>query len=288
MTRGSRSMPGDGTTTYDTPIGWRAVGRYGLLVLVAALVLFPVYTTVVAALKEGNQVLNNPLVPDGFTLRILAKAWDEGNLGRYLLNSGVVAVVITAAQLLTSVLSAYAFAILDFPGRTIMFGVFLATLLVPLEATLVVNRRTVDSLGWINSYQGLTVPFLATAFGTFLLRQVFLTLPRDLRDAAAIDGVGHLGFLRHVAVPLVRPTLGAMAMLSFLSAWNQYLWPNLVTTESDMYTVQSGLKQISEARLDEPNLVMAGTIIAAIPIVVVLLIFQRSLIRGLTSGAVKG
>ncbi len=281
-------MPGDGTTTYDTPIGWRAVGRYGLLVLVAALVLFPVYTTVVAALKEGNQVLNNPLVPDGFTLRILAKAWDEGNLGRYLLNSGVVAVVITAAQLLTSVLSAYAFAILDFPGRTIMFGVFLATLLVPLEATLVVNRRTVDSLGWINSYQGLTVPFLATAFGTFLLRQVFLTLPRDLRDAAAIDGVGHLGFLRHVAVPLVRPTLGAMAMLSFLSAWNQYLWPNLVTTESDMYTVQSGLKQISEARLDEPNLVMAGTIIAAIPIVVVLLIFQRSLIRGLTSGAVKG
>ena len=104
-------------------------------------------------------------------------------------------------------------------------------MLVPLEATLVVNRRTVDSLGWLNTYQGLAVPFLATAFGTFLIRQVFLTLPRDLRDAAAIDGVGHLGFLRHVAVPLVRPTIGALAALTFLSTWNQYLWPNLITTE---------------------------------------------------------
>ena len=139
-------------------------------------------------------------------------------MGRYLFNSLVVATVITVAQVLTSVLSAYAFAFLEFPGRTVLFVVFLATLLVPVEATLVVNRRTIDSLGWLNSYPGLTVPFLATAFGTFLLRQVFLTLPRDLRDAASIDGVGHVGFLRHVAVPLVRPTIGAMALLSFLSA----------------------------------------------------------------------
>ena len=120
------------------------------------------------------------------------------------------------------------------------------------------------------------MPFLATAFGTFLIRQVFLTLPRDLRDAAAIDGVGHLGFLRHVAVPLVRPTIGALALFTFLSTWNQYLWPNLITTESDMYTLQSGLKQLSEARLDEPNLVMAGAIIAALPIVIVLLCSSAS------------
>ena len=102
------------------------------------------------------------------------------------------------------------------------------------------------------------MPFLATAFGTFLIRQVFMTLPRDLRDAAAIDGVGHLGFLRHVAVPLVRPTVGAMAALAFLSTWNQYLWPNLITTESDMYTLQSGLKFLSQSALDQPNLVMAA------------------------------
>jgi sn-glycerol 3-phosphate transport system permease protein len=276
------------TTTYDDPTGWRAVGRYGLLAIVSVLVLFPVYTTVVAALKPGNRVLVNPLVPDSFTLDVLQDAWTEGRLGRFLVNSLVVAVVVTIAQVVTSVLSAYAFALLDFPGRTFLFGVFLATLLVPLEATLVVNRRTVDSLGWLNSYQGLIVPFLATAFGTFLLRQVFLSLPLDLRDAAEIDGVGHFGFLRHVAVPLVRPTIGAMALFSFLATFNQYLWPNLITTEADMHTVQSGLRQLSQSQLDRPNLVMAGVLIAALPIVVLLLLFQRQLVRGLTAGAVKG
>ena len=281
-------MTVDATTTYDSPSGWRAVGRYGLLVVISALILFPVYTTLVAALKPGNKVLVHPLVPESLTLDIFRDAWTEGQLGRFLLNSLIVSTVITAGQLLTSVLSAYAFAFLEFPGRNLLFVLFLATLLVPVEATLVVNRKSIDSLGWLNSYAGLTVPFLATAFGTFLLRQTFLTLPRDLRDAASIDGVGHVGFLRHVALPLVRPTLGAMALLFFLGAYGQYLWPNLITTESDMYTVQSGLKQLATSSLDRPNLVMAGVMIAAIPIVIALLIFQRQLLRGLTSGAVKG
>jgi|HigsolmetaAR201D_1030396.scaffolds.fasta_scaffold16687_2 sn-glycerol 3-phosphate transport system permease protein len=282
-------MSDDRVTTFDTPTGWRAVGRYGLLVVVSVIVLFPVYTTVIAALKPGNKVLVNPLVPDAFTLDVFRDAWNEGSLGRYMLNSIVVAVIVTVAQVVTSVMSAYAFAILEFPGRDVLFLAFLATLLVPVEATLVVNRQTIDSLGWLNSYQGLTVPFLATAFGTFLIRQVFLTLPRDLRDAAAIDGVGHLGFLRHVAVPLVRPTIGAMASLAFLSTWNQYLWPNLITTENDMNTLQSGLRVLSQSSgVDRPNLVMAGVIIAFLPIVVVLLVFQRQLVRGLTSGGVKG
>jgi sn-glycerol 3-phosphate transport system permease protein len=281
-------VAGDSTTMYDAPSGWRAVGRYGLLVVVSVIVLFPVYTTVIAALKPGNKVLQNPLVPDAFTLDVLREAWSDGNFGRYMVNSFIVTVVVTVAVIVTSVLSGYAFAILEFPGRTLLFLVFLATLLVPFEATVVVNRRTIDTLGWLNTYQGLAVPFLATAFGTFLIRQVFLSLPRDLRDAAAIDGVGHLGFLRHVAVPLVRPTIGALALFTFLSSWFQYLWPVLITTESDMNTLPVGLKQISEARLDEPNLVMAGTVIAAVPIFIVLLIFQRQLVRGLTAGAVKG
>jgi sn-glycerol 3-phosphate transport system permease protein len=281
-------MTTDNAATYDTPTGWRAVGRYGILIVVSAIVLFPIYTTLVAALKPGNKVLVHPLVPDGFTLDVLRAAWTEGHLGRFMLNSIVVATIVTVLQVVTSVLAAYAFAMLDFPGRNILFVAFLATLLVPAEATFVVNRRTVDSLGWINTYQGLAIPFFATAFGTFLIRQVFMTLPRDLRDAAAIDGVGHLGFLRHVAVPLVRPTIGAMAVLAFLSTWGQYLWPNLVTTETDMYTLQSGLRALSQARLDQPNLVMAGVIIAFAPIVIVLLVFQRQLVRGLTSGGVKG
>lgn len=272
----------------DTPSGWRRGGRYALLGIVTFVVLFPIYTTVIASLKPGNKVFVNPLLPDSFTLDVLADAWSTGRLGRYLFNSLVVAVLITVFQVVTSVLAAYAFAILEFPGKNVLFLVFIATLLVPLEATLVVNYSTVDSLGWINSYAGLAVPFLATAFGIFLIRQVFMTLPRDLRDAAALDGVGHLGFLRHVALPLVRPTLGALALFSFLSAWNQYLWPNLVINEADMNTVQSGLRLLSKSNVNQPNLVMAGTIIAAIPVAIVLLVFQRQLVRGLTAGAVKG
>ncbi|MET0324024.1 MAG: carbohydrate ABC transporter permease [Ilumatobacteraceae bacterium] len=278
----------DAAAGFDTPQGWRAVGRFGVLVVLSVVVLFPIYTTIVAALKPGNKVLVNPLVPDGFTLDVFREAWTDGRMGRYMLNSFIVAVIVTVVQVVTSVLSAYAFAILEFPGRNVLFLAFLATMLVPLESTMVVNRQTVDSFGWLNTYQGLAVPFLATAFGTFLIRQVFLTLPRDLRDAASIDGVGHLGFLRHVAVPLVRPTIGAMAALAFLSSWNQYLWPNLITTEADMYTLQSGLKFLSQSALDEPNLVMAGAIIAFLPIIVALLIFQRQLQRGLTAGGVKG
>jgi sn-glycerol 3-phosphate transport system permease protein len=270
----------------STSIG--KIGRYALLAAIAVVVLFPIYTTVVAALKPGNKVLINPLVPESLTLSVLRDAWTEGNFADYLVNSVIVAVAVTIGQVISSLMAAYAFAMLRFPGRNVLFVVFLATLLVPLEATVVVNRLTVDSLGWLNSYQGLIVPFLASAFGIFLLRQALLSLPRDLRDAALIDGVGHFGFIRHVAVPLVRPTLGALALFTFLGTWNAYLWPSLITTQERWNTVQIGLRQLKAQALDAPNLVMAGTIIAAIPIAIVLLIFQRQLIRGLTAGAVKG
>jgi sn-glycerol 3-phosphate transport system permease protein len=270
------------------PTGARLVGRYTLLGIVAFVVLFPVYTTVVGALKPSGKVLDNPLLPDAFTLDALSEAWTDGRLGRSLLNSFIVAMIVTVGQLVTAVLSGYAFSMLDFPGRNAFFVLFLATMLVPAEATLVVNRRTVGSLGWLNSYQGLAIPFVAAAFGTFLVRQAFLALPTELRDAARIDGAGHLAFLRYVAVPIVRPTLGALALFVFLSTWNQYLWPNLITTEAEMNTVQSGLRALRESALQEPNVVMAGTVIAAVPVVIALLIFQKALVRGLTAGAVKG
>jgi sn-glycerol 3-phosphate transport system permease protein len=273
---------------FDAPTGWRRFGRYALLVLVSFVVLFPVYTTVIAAFKPSDSFFDHPLLPGPFTFDVIVDAWTNGNLGRYLFNSLVVAVIVTVFQVVSAVLAAYAFAFLRFPGRNVFFVLFIATLLVPLEATLVVNFDTIDGLGWSNTYLGLAAPFLATAFGVFLMRQVFLTLPRDLRDAAAIDGVGHLGFLWYVAVPLVRPTLGALALFGFLGAWNQYLWPNLIINETEMNTVQSGLRVLSKSNLDEPNLVMAGTVVAAIPVVIVLLLFQRQLVRGLTAGAVKG
>ncbi|MEY2642583.1 MAG: hypothetical protein RLZZ368_1230 [Actinomycetota bacterium] len=271
-----------------TPRGWRSWVRYILLILMAVIILFPIYTTIIASLKPGNRVLRNPLVPDSFTLDVLRNAWTQGRLGRYLWNSAVVAFIVTTFQLITSIVSAYAFSFLRFPLKRFVFAIFMATLLVPFEVTLLINRRTVNSLGWLNTYQGLAVPFLATAFGTFLLRQVFMQIPKDLNEAAAMDGLGHWGFMREVAVPLVRPTLGALGLFSFLASWNQYLWPTMITTEDDMNTIQSGLRLLRSSDLDKPNLVMAGTIIAAIPILVVLVVFQRQLVRGLTAGAVKG
>jgi sn-glycerol 3-phosphate transport system permease protein len=271
-----------------TPHGARLAGRYLLLCVVAFVVLLPIYTTVIGAFKPPGDLLDHPLVPGPFTFDNFTEAWTDGRLGRYLFNSLLVASIITTAQLVTSVLSGYTFSMLDFPGRDVLFVLFISTMLVPFEATVVVNRRTVGTLDWINTYQGLAVPFMATAFGTFLVRQAFLALPRELRDAARIDGAGHLAFLWYVAVPVVRPTLGALALFGFLSAYNQYLWPNVITTEDDMNTVQSGLKALRESAIQQPGLVMAGTIIAAVPIVIALLLFQKALIRGLTSGALKG
>jgi sn-glycerol 3-phosphate transport system permease protein len=243
---------------------------------------------VVGALKPGNKVLVNPLLPSDVTFDTISRAWRSGGLARALVNSSIVAVVVTIAQVVTSVLAAYAFVFLKFPGRTVVFVLFLATLLVPLEATLTVNRRTMQSLGWLNSYKGLTVPFLATAFGIFMIRQVVLTIPQEMREAASMDGLGHIGFLREVAVPLSRPTIGALALFAFLTSWNQYLWPVLITTNSDYNTVQTGIAALQRASLSQPNLVIAGTVIIALPIFVVLISFQRQLVRGLTAGAVKG
>lgn len=272
----------------DNVSGARKFGRYVLLIVMAFIVLFPIYVIVIGALKPGDQLRNQPLLPNHVTLDTLRAAWRNGHLGRALANSAVVAVLVTVAQVVTSVLAAYAFVFVRFPGRNIVFVLFLATLLVPMEATLAINRRTIEDLGWLNSYQGLAVPFLATAFGIFLIRQVFLQIPKEMREAASMDGLGHFGFMREVAVPLSRPTIGALALFAFLTSWNQYLWPVLVTTDEGYNTVQTGIKALKQGAGSNPSLVIAGTVIVALPIFVVLIIFQRQLVRGLTAGAVKG
>jgi len=281
----------DRITEVEMPRGGRLVGRYALLTFVALVVILPIWATFIGAFKPGTaELLDWPrsILPVDLTLQTIKDAWNLGNLNRYLFNSFVVAVIITGGHLVTSIMAAYAFAFLDFPFKRLMFFVFLATLMVPAEAIIVGNVDTMQSWGWTDSYQGLTVPFLATAFGTFLLRQVFLQVPKDLIEAAQLDGLGHWGFMRAVAVPLARPSIGALALFSFLGAWNMYLWPQRITNTDDYRTVQIGLKALREANVDRLNLQMAGTLIAAVPIFVMLVIFQRQLIRGLTAGAVKG
>jgi sn-glycerol 3-phosphate transport system permease protein len=269
---------------------WRLAMRYALLTAAAVLVAFPIYVAVAVSIQPSDRLLDFPAVlfPRDVDFGTFQRAFTQARLGRYLFNSAVVSLVITVGQLATSVLSAYAFAFLSFRGKNVLFVLFLATLMVPAEVTIVANYETVQRLGWLDSYQGLTVPFLATAFGTFLLRQTFLQVPRDLRDAAALDGYGHWGFMVGVAVPLARPMLAALGVFSFLLSWNQYLWPLLITNQADYRTVQIGLKALASTNIDQLNLIMAGTVVAALPIFVLLVLFQRQLVRGLTSGAVKG
>jgi sn-glycerol 3-phosphate transport system permease protein len=179
-------------------------------------------------------------------------------MGTYLKNSFIVTFFITVGQVLTAILAGYAFAFLRFPFKRTLFVVFLATLMVPFEVTIVTNVSTISDLGWYNTYAGLAVPFLATGFGAFLMRQAFLTLPGELRDAAALDGYGHWRFLWRVAVPLARPAVAALTVFAFLAAWNQYLWPLLITKDDKLRTVQIGLKQLQQTSIDQINITFAG------------------------------
>ncbi len=264
--------------------------KYMLLTVAAAIVLLPLYLAVVDSLLPREQIITYPpkLFVSDPQWDTYKKALEVVPLGRYMFNSFIVSAIIMVGQLVTSCLAAYAFAFLRFPFRNALFMLFLSTIMVPWEVTFVPNFQTIQWLGWVDSYQALTIPFLAWAFGTFLLRQYFLTIPGELRDAAAMDGYGHLSFLLYVVVPLSRPVLGALAVFSFLLAWNQYLWPLLVTNTDDYRTVQIGLAALASQEVDKINIVMAGTVIAAIPMFLMLVLFQRQLVRGLTAGAVTG
>jgi sn-glycerol 3-phosphate transport system permease protein len=266
------------------------VARYALLTFLAIVILFPIYITIVNSLLLPSDITHRPpkLFPTDPQWSSYADAWNQGHMSTYMVNSAIVTVIITLGQVLTAILAGYAFAFLEFPFKRTLFVVFLATLMVPFEVTIVTNVSTISNLGLYNSYAGLAVPFLATGFGAFLMRQTFMTLPHDLRDAAALDGYGHWRFLWRVAVPLARPAVAALSVFAFLAAWNQYLWPLLITKDDQYRTVQIGLKQLQQTSIDQVNITFAGAIIAVIPLVILLLFFQRHLVRGLTAGAVKG
>ena len=266
------------------------VAWYLGLTLISVVVLFPVYMTIIRALSTPVAYVNEgfPLYPVKVQWDIFQRAFDEGDLGVRMVRSAVMTGIIAASQLVTSILAAYAFAFLRFPFRRLIFVVFMATLMLPIEVTLISNVNTIRNLDWLNSYQGLTAPFLATAFGIFLIRQGFLGIPQDLLDAAKLDGYGHLAFLTRIAVPVTRPVVASFGVISLLSAWNQYLWPRAVVTEANWETIQIGLKAVAASNVEESNIGFAAAIVAAVPVLLLLIFLQRHLIRGLTAGAVKG
>ena len=205
--------------------GLRTVGSYILLSVGAIIILFPVYITIVNSLLPTDQLVHQPppLFPTDPQWHDYSAAWNGGQMSKYVVTSAIMTAIIVVGQLVTSVLAAYAFAFLTFPFKRTLFVLCLATLMIPLEVTFITNLDTITTLHWFNTYAGLSVPFLATGFGIFLLRQAFLQIPRDLQEAAQLDGYGHLKFMTRVAVPLARPALAALAVFSFLGAWNQYL-----------------------------------------------------------------
>lgn len=264
--------------------------RYLLLTLLAFVVLFPIYITIVNSLLRPDRIAARPpaFLPTSPDWSTYATAWSDGHMATYLRNSFIVTGIITVGEVVTAILAGYAFAFLRFPFKRTLFVVFLATLMVPFEVTIVTNLQTINTLGWYDTYAALAVPFLATGFGAFLMRQAFLTVPRDLQDAAKLDGYGHIRFMIRVAVPIARPAVAALGVFAFLSAWNQYLWPLIVTKDDRLRTVQIGLRQLRATSIDQVNVTFAGVIIAAIPLFILLLVFQKQLVRGLTAGAVKG
>jgi sn-glycerol 3-phosphate transport system permease protein len=263
---------------------------YALLTLGSILVAFPLLLALSYSFMSEAQIATfpPPVLPTEPTLDNYGKVFATIPIGRYLLNSLIVSSAVVVGQLVTASLAAYAFSFLVFRGRQLLFFLFLSTLMIPWEATIIPNYITIRSIGWLDTYQGLAVPFMATAFGTFLLRQAFLQIPRELWDSARIDGASSFRFFRTILLPLARPALGTVAIYGFLSTYNQYFWPLLVTNQTLMRTTQVGIAQLRFEESLRWGLVMAGVIMVAVPTLVLLVLGQRQLIRGLTAGAVKG
>jgi sn-glycerol 3-phosphate transport system permease protein len=270
-----------------TPLWWlAAIGAVALTQLVGFAGLRPWWRPVVLALLTGLGVTAVTVV--AFGAAIWNVAYEAGNLGTAMTRSLVVTVLITSAQVVTSILAAYAFAFLRFPFKTLLFAFCMGTLLLPLEVTLLANVQTIRELGWVNSYPGLVLPFASTAFGTFLIRQGFRGVPPEIQDATRLDGYGHMAFLWKFAVPLTRPVIASFTVIAALGAWNQYLWPQAVIDDSRQQTAQIALRTIIGTNVQEFNRGVAAALLVALPVVALLVAFQRQIIRGLTAGAVKG
>jgi ABC-type glycerol-3-phosphate transport system permease component len=262
---------------------------YAVLSVVALMVILPLLFALSLSLQ--GQTLSPTLLPDfsqldwGSFSQVFRQ---ERNLTRWIVNSFVVALAVTLGQLITSALAAYALANINFPGKIFFFFFFLGTLMIPWESTIIPNYLAVTRLGWKDSYQGLIAPFVAGGFGIFLLRQYFMTLPRDLYEAAVLDGCGHARYLWSILLPLSRPALATLAVYTFLNTWNQYYWPLLIVDSPEWRTTQIGITAFRSSEVTVYNLQMASTLIVMLPTLILLVLGQRQLVRGLTAGALKG
>ncbi len=255
----------------------------------AIVVIAPFLWMILTSFKDMSEIYVYPpkWLPEKFNFDNYVNAFTAAPFGRYYLNSLIVAFAVTLGQLITCSMAAFAFARLRFKGRDILFYIFLGTMMIPYNVTMIPSFMVLYWLGWIDSYYALIVPGLASAFGTFLLRQFFITIPRELEEAAYIDGASRFQVLRRIIVPLAKPALATLAIFTFMGVFNDFIWALIVINSEQMQTVQLGLAIFRDRYLTEWDLLMAGSVTAVLPILIVFFFAQKYFIKGITLSGLK-
>ena len=263
--------------------------RYVVLCASGLLMIVPFLWMLSTSLKPTGVALSMPpqIIPRQPTLESYRRVAETVPILRMLMNSVIVTAVAVAGQLMTSALSAYAFARMHWRGRDALFLLYLATLMVPAQVTITPLFILMQRLGWVDTYQGLIAPGLVSAFGTFLLRQAMLGVPREYEEAAFLDGGSHWTVFRHVALPIVQTSLATLTVFAVMGTWNSFLWPLFITRNERLMTLPVGLAMLHGRYTTEWSMVMAGAVITVLPIILVYLLAQRAFVRGVALSGLK-
>ncbi len=264
---------------------------HAILIATSIIVGVPFFWMLTTALKSSTEVYKFPPVwiPQTLQWENFVTAWEAAPFAQFYINSIITAVIGVTLEVVIALLSAYAFARIDFPKREIIFMVVLAGMMIPGQLTLIPNYVTLSRLRWINTYQGIIIPHVSSVFGAFLLRQAILGMEREIFEAAEVDGAGHLRMLFSIAFPMARPVVATLTLFLFIAKWNAYLWPLIVTNTENMRTLPVGLAMVRKAEYQiGPEHLMAASLFVLVPVLVVFVFTQKQLIEGIASGAVKG
>ena len=267
------------------------VWLYLAMALTVLVFIVPMYWMLTASVKTLGEIYTFPpqWVPTSFRWANYSEAWRSAPFGRFYVNTVIVTFFGVALEVVNACLTAYALAYIRFPGKNFVFIALLATLMIPLQVTILPNYLTIASLGWLNTYQGIVLPGASVAFTTFLLRQHFMTLPKEVMEAAIIEGAGHLRRLVSIVLPLSKPMLVTITLISVVAKWNDYLWPLIVTNKVEMRVLSIGIKYLFDTEgANQWGVIMAGTVFVVIPVLALFIWAQRYMISGLTAGALKG
>lgn len=269
---------------------WEKLLAYAVLSVIGFVMVFPFIYMVLSSLKPSTEVVQVPptLWPSEIRWSNYLEVLNIVPLGTQLINTVIVTALVVLGWVITSVLAGYAFARLDFPGREFWFGAYLATLMVPFAVLIVPMYRLMLVFGWVDRLEALIIPWLFTAYGTFLLRQFFMSVPKDLEDAALIDGASHWGILFRIFLPLARPAIATLATFAFLYAWNSFLWPLIIISSPSRKVVTQGLVDLQALYAARVDLIMAGSTLAILPTLIVFLFAQRYFIEGIATSGLAG